>query len=173
MISRTFQFGGGLVGFTRRARETLRRLGALLDRNHVEEPRRAPPAAAGSQGKPSARDAASTPHKRRGMNRTTLAPSPQLELRGCPRTNQSEALSIALWIGVNTRGAPPAAFPESGIHCGLSGLACRAASAPGHEKKGRGKILEMSAFRGVSWGVVFLLGGGFALSLGIEKSGLI
>lgn len=48
-----------------------------------------------------------------------------------------------------------------------------AASASGHEKKGNGKILEMSAFRGVSWGVVFLLGGGFALSLGIEKSGLM
>lgn len=36
-----------------------------------------------------------------------------------------------------------------------------------------GKILEMSAFKEVSWGVVFLLGGGVALSLGIEESGLL
>ncbi|QDZ20547.1 sodium/sulfate symporter [Chloropicon primus] len=39
-------------------------------------------------------------------------------------------------------------------------------------RKGK-KILDMSAFRDVSWGVVFLLGGGFALSLGIERSGLM
>ena len=36
-----------------------------------------------------------------------------------------------------------------------------------------GKILDTRAFSEVSWDVVFLLGGGIALSLGIQKSGLM
>jgi sodium-dependent dicarboxylate transporter 2/3/5 len=39
--------------------------------------------------------------------------------------------------------------------------------------RGGGKILDTRAFSEVSWDVVFLLGGGIALSLGIQKSGLM